>query len=141
MSEGEYAAAYAPTAACPRTVRAGDGGWPSGRRSGGRHTKEPKRPRGRYHRGLNAAPGGTHTDDNGADSGPCILLPSPPGVGADKRKVAPFVFQEAPIYRQLITERGDIPADVRGEAERIRRELQRVMPAMQKPAASVPGDE
>ncbi|MER7983295.1 hypothetical protein [Streptomyces sp. NPDC095817] len=48
------------------------------------------------------------------------------------------MFQEAPIYRQLITERGDIPAHVRGEAERIRRELQQVMPAMPKPVATVP---
>jgi hypothetical protein len=43
-----------------------------------------------------------------------------------------FVFQDAPIYRQLITERGDVPAQVRGEAERIRRDLQRVMPPMQE---------
>ncbi|OIJ63669.1 hypothetical protein [Streptomyces mangrovisoli] len=40
------------------------------------------------------------------------------------------MFQEAPIYRQLIAERGDVPAQVRGEAERIARDLQRVMPPM-----------
>jgi hypothetical protein len=45
------------------------------------------------------------------------------------------VFQEAPIYRQLVAERGDVPAQVRGEAERIRSDLQRVMPPLK---ASVP---
>ncbi|MEV6193103.1 hypothetical protein AB0M19_11950 [Streptomyces sp. NPDC051920] len=44
------------------------------------------------------------------------------------------MFQEAPIYRQLIAERGDVPAQVRGEAERIRRDLQRVMPPLEASA-------
>ncbi|MET7989058.1 hypothetical protein [Streptomyces sp. NPDC005281] len=44
------------------------------------------------------------------------------------------MFQEAPIYRQLVAERGDVPAQVRGEAERIRSDLQRVMPPL-RPSA------
>ncbi|MFC3577724.1 hypothetical protein ACFOZ0_31575 [Streptomyces yaanensis] len=37
------------------------------------------------------------------------------------------MFQDAPIYQQLIKERGDVPAQVRGEAERILRDLSRVV--------------
>ncbi|MEV6018843.1 hypothetical protein ACFYXJ_05225 [Streptomyces sp. NPDC002667] len=44
------------------------------------------------------------------------------------------MFQEAPIYRQLVAERGDVPAQVRGEAERIRSDLQRVMPPLRTSA-------
>ncbi|MEU6611539.1 hypothetical protein ABZ922_42110 [Streptomyces shenzhenensis] len=33
------------------------------------------------------------------------------------------MFQETPIFSRLIAERGDAPAQVRGEAERIRRDL------------------
>ncbi|MFD5633113.1 MULTISPECIES: hypothetical protein [unclassified Streptomyces] len=44
------------------------------------------------------------------------------------------MFQEAPIYRQLVAERGDVPAQVRGEAERIRSDLQRVMPPLRASA-------
>ncbi|MFD5813052.1 hypothetical protein ACFV06_04020 [Streptomyces sp. NPDC059618] len=44
------------------------------------------------------------------------------------------MFQEAPIYRQLVAERGDVPAQVRGEAERIRSDLQRVMPPLRNSA-------
>ncbi|MFF3417583.1 hypothetical protein ACFYW9_23200 [Streptomyces sp. NPDC002698] len=44
------------------------------------------------------------------------------------------MFQEAPIYRQLVAERGDVPAQVRGEAERIRSDLQRVMPPLKASA-------
>ncbi|MFE2531033.1 hypothetical protein [Streptomyces sp. NPDC059371] len=44
------------------------------------------------------------------------------------------MFQEAPIYRQLVAERGDVPAQVRGEAERIRSDLQRVMPPLEASA-------
>ncbi|WP_330455694.1 hypothetical protein OIB37_01710 [Streptomyces sp. NBC_00820] len=36
------------------------------------------------------------------------------------------MFQETPIYTRLITERGDVPAMVRGEADRIHRDLERV---------------
>ncbi|MFC4503918.1 MULTISPECIES: hypothetical protein [Streptomyces] len=37
------------------------------------------------------------------------------------------VFDDTPIYHRLVTERGDVPALVRGEAERIKRDLERVM--------------
>ncbi|MFJ3309949.1 hypothetical protein ACIPSA_44505 [Streptomyces sp. NPDC086549] len=37
------------------------------------------------------------------------------------------MFQETPIYNRLVAERGDIPARVRGEADRIRRDLAQVM--------------
>lgn len=39
------------------------------------------------------------------------------------------VFDDTPIYHRLITERGDVPAQVKGEAERIKRDLDRVMSA------------
>ncbi|MEU4083980.1 hypothetical protein ACWD4F_21420 [Streptomyces aureus] len=48
------------------------------------------------------------------------------------------MFQEAPIYRQLVAERGDIPAQVRGEAERIKSDLQRVMPPVRTQAPAAP---
>jgi hypothetical protein len=48
------------------------------------------------------------------------------------------VFQEVPIYRQLIAERGDVPTQVRSEAERIGRDLQRVMPPLQVSAPPAP---
>jgi hypothetical protein len=41
------------------------------------------------------------------------------------------VFEDVPIYRRLVAERGDIPAQVRGDAERIRDDLQRVMRPLQ----------
>ncbi|WSW80108.1 hypothetical protein OG390_03120 [Streptomyces sp. NBC_00996] len=41
------------------------------------------------------------------------------------------MFEDVPIYRRLVAERGDIPAQVRGEAERIRDDLQRVMRPLQ----------
>jgi hypothetical protein len=37
------------------------------------------------------------------------------------------LFQETPIYSRLVAERGDIPTQVRGEADRILRELESVM--------------
>ena len=37
------------------------------------------------------------------------------------------MFQDGPIYRQLVAERGDVLAQVRSEAERVNRDLQRVM--------------
>jgi hypothetical protein len=43
------------------------------------------------------------------------------------------VFQETPIYSRLVAERGDIPQQVRGEAERVRRDLEQIM---RSPAAS-----
>jgi hypothetical protein len=44
----------------------------------------------------------------------------------DPRKQTPL-FQETPIYSRLVAERGDIPTQVRGEADRILRELESVM--------------
>ncbi|MEV7959066.1 hypothetical protein [Streptomyces sp. NPDC088141] len=38
------------------------------------------------------------------------------------------MYPETPIYSRLIAEQGDIPAQVRGEAERIHRDLERVIP-------------
>ncbi|MEU2225008.1 hypothetical protein [Streptomyces sp. NPDC018347] len=37
------------------------------------------------------------------------------------------MFQETPIFSRLVAERGDIPAQVRGEAERIHRDLAQVL--------------
>ncbi|MFD7135073.1 hypothetical protein [Streptomyces sp. NPDC059894] len=37
------------------------------------------------------------------------------------------MFQETPIYARLITERGDVPDQVRRDAERIHRDLARVL--------------
>ncbi|WP_406482302.1 hypothetical protein [Streptomyces sp. NBC_01615] len=48
------------------------------------------------------------------------------------------MFQETPIYARLVTERGDVPARVRGEAERIHRDLARVITQGPPPAADTP---
>jgi hypothetical protein len=37
------------------------------------------------------------------------------------------MFKDAPIYHQLVAERGDVPARVRDAASNIRRELDQVM--------------
>ncbi|GGV82236.1 MULTISPECIES: hypothetical protein [Streptomyces] len=37
------------------------------------------------------------------------------------------MFKDAPIYHQLVAERGDVPARVRDAASTIRRELDQVM--------------
>nr|WP_078957509.1 hypothetical protein [Streptomyces glaucescens] len=37
------------------------------------------------------------------------------------------------IFSRLVAERGDVPAQVRGEAERIRRDLARVLPQASAP--------
>ncbi|MGV9457001.1 hypothetical protein [Streptomyces sp. NPDC003635] len=37
------------------------------------------------------------------------------------------MFQDSPIYDRLISERGDVPTQVRREAERVSRELEFVM--------------
>ncbi|MEE1792261.1 hypothetical protein PUR28_16050 [Streptomyces sp. BE308] len=39
------------------------------------------------------------------------------------------MFQETPIYTRLVTERGDVPTEVRTDAERIHRDLSRLFPA------------
>jgi hypothetical protein len=45
------------------------------------------------------------------------------------------VFQETPIFNRLVAERGDVPAQARGEADRVRNELAQVMPSAPWPAA------
>ncbi|MEU6158638.1 hypothetical protein [Streptomyces sp. NPDC047130] len=45
------------------------------------------------------------------------------------------MFQETPIYNRLVAERGDIPVQVRGEAERIHRTL---TPLLGPPPSSRP---
>ncbi|RRQ73507.1 hypothetical protein CQW39_29670 [Streptomyces griseofuscus] len=46
------------------------------------------------------------------------------------------MFQDAPIYHQLVAERGDVPARVRDAATSILRELEHVMGGMALPALS-----
>ncbi|MGY0055008.1 hypothetical protein ACWY4P_00160 [Streptomyces sp. LZ34] len=46
------------------------------------------------------------------------------------------MFQETPIFSRLVAERGDVPAQVRGEAERIRRDLAQVLRQMPAPHLS-----
>ncbi|MER7405904.1 hypothetical protein ABT373_26295 [Streptomyces sp. NPDC000070] len=43
------------------------------------------------------------------------------------------MFQDSPIYDRLIAECGDVPAQVRREAERVSRELELVMRPAQFP--------
>ncbi|WP_077801835.1 hypothetical protein [Streptomyces sp. JHA26] len=47
------------------------------------------------------------------------------------------MFQQTPVYDRLVAERGDVPVQVRGEAERIRRDLSRVL--RQTSTTSQPG--
>ncbi|WP_331755511.1 hypothetical protein [Streptomyces sp. NBC_01643] len=47
------------------------------------------------------------------------------------------MFQETPIYTRLVAEQGDVPAQVRGEAQRIHRDLERVMPPGRRPVPAV----
>ncbi|MFF9496532.1 hypothetical protein [Streptomyces flaveolus] len=37
------------------------------------------------------------------------------------------MFQQTPVYDRLVAERGDIPVQVRGEADRIHRDLAHVL--------------
>ncbi|MEU2062386.1 hypothetical protein [Streptomyces sp. NPDC013455] len=48
------------------------------------------------------------------------------------------MFQETPIYSRLVAERGDIPIQVRHEAERIHRDLAHVLPPLPAPHPSGP---
>jgi hypothetical protein len=49
------------------------------------------------------------------------------------------VFQDSPIYDRLIAERGDIPLQVRREAERVSRELEFAMqPLLQSSGGHLP---
>ncbi|MBJ6642191.1 hypothetical protein ACWDLL_10145 [Streptomyces griseoincarnatus] len=43
------------------------------------------------------------------------------------------MFQDSPIYDRLIAECGDVPAQVRREAERVNRELESVMRPLRSP--------
>ncbi|MCX4538977.1 hypothetical protein OHA79_44760 (plasmid) [Streptomyces sp. NBC_00841] len=47
------------------------------------------------------------------------------------------MFQETPIYTRLVAEQGDVPAQVRGEAQRVLRDLERVMPPGRRPVPAV----
>ncbi|MEU0007184.1 hypothetical protein ABZ079_23610 [Streptomyces sp. NPDC006314] len=48
------------------------------------------------------------------------------------------MFQETPIFNRLVAERGDVPAQVRGEADRLRHQLAQVLPSAPWPVAGVP---
>ncbi|MEU6102747.1 hypothetical protein [Streptomyces flaveolus] len=37
------------------------------------------------------------------------------------------MFQQTPVYDRLVAERGDVPVQVHGEADRIHRDLARVL--------------
>ncbi|MEU0224477.1 hypothetical protein ABZ177_09005 [Streptomyces sp. NPDC006284] len=50
------------------------------------------------------------------------------------------MFQDSPIYDRLVAECGDIPAQVRREAERVSRELEVVMRPLLSPG-HLPGPE
>jgi hypothetical protein len=39
----------------------------------------------------------------------------------------PIVFQQTPVYDRLVAERGDVLVQVRGEADRIHRDLAQVL--------------
>lgn len=43
------------------------------------------------------------------------------------------MFHDSPIYDRLIAECGDVPAEVRREAERVHRELEIVLRPLQSP--------
>ncbi|WP_225101155.1 hypothetical protein [Streptomyces sp. CoH27] len=53
------------------------------------------------------------------------------------QKADPSVFQETPIFNRLVAERGDVPAQARGEADRVRHELAQVLPSAAWPVAHV----
>ncbi|KUL62419.1 hypothetical protein [Streptomyces sp. NRRL S-1521] len=48
------------------------------------------------------------------------------------------MFQQTPIYDRLVAERGDIPLQVRGEADRIHRDLAQVLRQASALQASTP---
>ncbi|GHD92220.1 hypothetical protein GCM10010508_44110 [Streptomyces naganishii JCM 4654] len=48
------------------------------------------------------------------------------------------MFQDAPIYHQLVAERGDVPARVRDAATTIRLELEQVMSTGRPPGPFAP---
>ncbi|GGQ33515.1 hypothetical protein [Streptomyces griseomycini] len=48
------------------------------------------------------------------------------------------MFQQTPVYDRLVAERGDVPVQVRGEAERIHRDLAQVLRQTPTPRPSAP---
>ncbi|MGW5591344.1 hypothetical protein [Streptomyces lannensis] len=56
------------------------------------------------------------------------LTHTAPSTASHPQKETATVFQETPIFSRLVAERGDVPNQVRGEADRIHRDLSRVMP-------------
>ncbi|WP_121745431.1 hypothetical protein [Streptomyces sp. E2N166] len=50
------------------------------------------------------------------------------------------MFQDSPIYDRLVAERGDVPEQVRRDAERVSRELEVVMRPLRSPG-HLPGTE
>ncbi|NEB09230.1 hypothetical protein G3I32_10165 [Streptomyces coelicoflavus] len=50
------------------------------------------------------------------------------------------MFQDSPIYDRLVAERGDVPEQVRRDAERVSRELEVVMRPLGAPG-HLPGAE
>ncbi|MFE1251931.1 hypothetical protein [Streptomyces sp. NPDC058735] len=48
------------------------------------------------------------------------------------------MFQQTPVYDRLVAERGDIPVQVRGEADRIHRDLAQVLRQASTSQPSVP---
>ncbi|MFR9794908.1 hypothetical protein ACL02U_03245 [Streptomyces sp. MS06] len=46
------------------------------------------------------------------------------------------MFQDSPIYDRMIAECGDVPAEVRREAERVNRELEFVLRPLRSPGPS-----
>ncbi len=54
------------------------------------------------------------------------------------------MFQDSPIYDRLVAERGDVPEQVRRDAERVHRELEVVMRPLRSPGhlpGHLPGPE
>ncbi|MEU2057161.1 hypothetical protein [Streptomyces bungoensis] len=49
------------------------------------------------------------------------------------------MFQDTPIYSRLVAEHGDVPAQVRGEADRIHRHLAQTMRLPEPHGAPSPG--
>jgi hypothetical protein len=48
------------------------------------------------------------------------------------------VFSQTPVYDRLVAERGDVPVQVRGEADRIHRQLAQVLPHVPTSQPSAP---
>ncbi|MER5842735.1 hypothetical protein ABT099_20960 [Streptomyces prasinus] len=48
------------------------------------------------------------------------------------------MFQQTPVYDRLVAERGDVPVQVRGEADRIHRDLAQVLRQTSAPRPSTP---